>query len=569
MISVTDPNDHVTQYWYDDFGRKNHAVSPDTGATQYVYDEAGNLTQQIDAKGTVINYTYDALNRPLSIQFPADPAQNITYTYDSTSVTYGIGRLTGRTDPSGTYTFHYDAQGNLKKEEKAIGGILYTTQYTYNKNNVLTSITYPSGRVVSYSFDGAGRINQVSAMVNGTPTTLASSITYVPFGGITGLIYGNNLSLVQEYDNQYRISSITVGSILDLTYGYDENGNVTSILDAINPPGGEPAEPIGVYSYEQTSNVLTAITGSLSRTFVSDDVGNITAENNRIYGYDLLNRLITVTDNSTQTAAYTYNALNQRMKKVTSAGTKIFHYDPQGKLITETNSSGQTLVEYVYLGDQPLAMIRPTEQAYCYHNDHLGTPRVLTNSTGAVAWKALYAPFGKVTITASTVENNLRFPGQYYDTETGLHYNWNRYYDPKTGRYITPDPIGLEGGINLYPYVGNNSVNKIDPLGLDDGWSWYGGWPWNGSLWPSYGAQDDKCSIDGKIGNYLNSNSCMKQCCAEHDDCYRKYGCNWSSWITSIHTIPIAIPGICDHCNDRLISCLWRNRGKDGCECGK
>jgi RHS repeat-associated protein len=467
LISVTDPMTSTTQYWFDDFGRKNHAASPDTGATQYLYDEAGNLTQQVDAKGTVINYAYDALNRITSVQFPADSTQNITYTYDSTSVTYGIGKLTGRTDTSGTYIFYYDAQGKMAREDKTVSGILYTTQYAYNKNNALTSITYPSGRTVTYSFDGAGRISQVSAIISGNLATLASSITYLPFGGLAGLIYGNSLSLTQEYNNQYRIASITVGSVLDLTYGYDANGNITSILDAINPPGGEPAEPTGVYSYEQGSNVLAAITGSSSATFVSDLNGNTTSENNRVYGYDLLNRLITVTDNGNQIAVYTYNAMNHRMQKVTGVGTTIFHYDPKGHLIAETNQSGQTLVEYIYLGDQPLAMIRSTEQAYYYHNDHLGTPRVLTDGSGNVVWKALYAPFGAATITTANFENKIRFPGQYCDTETGLHYNWNRYYDPKTGRYVTPDPIGLEGGINLYSYVEGNPINKTDPLGLD------------------------------------------------------------------------------------------------------
>ncbi len=97
------------------FDRKNQTASPDTGTTKYQYDPAGNLTQKVDAKGTVVNYTYDALNRLAAIQFPSDPTQNITFTYDSLAVTNGIGRLTGRVDPSGTYTFYYDAQGNLNK----------------------------------------------------------------------------------------------------------------------------------------------------------------------------------------------------------------------------------------------------------------------------------------------------------------------------------------------------------------------------------------------------------------------------------------------------------------------
>ncbi len=374
QTTVTDPNGNTTQYVFDDFGRKNKTISPDTGTTTYGYDEAGNVIQQVDANNTVINYYYDALNRLISIQFPLDSTQNITYTYDSTAVTYGIGRLTGRTDPSGTYTFRYDAQGNLTREVKIISGVSYTTQYGYNKNNILTSIAYPSGRIINYGMDTAQRISGVSTTFSGNTRTLASSISYAPFGGITGLIYGNGLSLTQDYDNQYRISSIITGSLLYLTYNYDANGNITTIVDAVNSSRA-PLDVPGTYTYEQGSNVLMSISGSSPAIYDSDLNGNIISENNRAYVYDTLNRLITVSDGSAQIAAYTYNAMNQRTKKITGSGTKIFHYDLQGHLIAESNASGQTLVEYVHLGDQPLAMIRPTDAVYYYHNDHLGTPR--------------------------------------------------------------------------------------------------------------------------------------------------------------------------------------------------
>jgi RHS repeat-associated protein len=146
-------------------------------------------------------------------------------------------------------------------------------------------------------------------------------------------------------------------------------------------------------------------------------------------------------------------------------GTRIFHYDSLGHLIAETNQSGQMLGEYIYFGDQLLAMIRPGEVAYYFHNDHLGTPQVLTNDSQTIAWKAAYAPFGQEVSSVQTVENPFRFPGQYYDQETGLYYNYHRYYDPMTGRYVTPDPIGLEGGINLFTYVQNNPITFSDPSG--------------------------------------------------------------------------------------------------------
>ena len=215
------------------------------------------------------------------------------------------------------------------------------------------------------------------------------------------------------------------------------------------------------------TNRLTTITGTPTATLTHDANGNITSEGTRTFVYDLSNRLVSVLDNSTEVASYVYDARNLRVKKTTPTATTVFHYDTQGRLIAETDTAGNTLAEYIYLNDTPLATIRPTDTPYYYHTDHINTPRVMTNSSGTAAWKASYNAFGYADIDASsTITNNIRFPGQYYDSETNLHYNWNRYYDPRTGRYLTPDPIGLEGGIDPYVYTENDPVNRVDPKGL-------------------------------------------------------------------------------------------------------
>jgi RHS repeat-associated protein len=103
---------------------------------------------------------------------------------------------------------------------------------------------------------------------------------------------------------------------------------------------------------------------------------------------------------------------------------------------------------------------------YYVHNDHLGTPQVVTDSSQQVVWQASYDPFGQATVSVNTITFNLRFPGQYYDAETGLHYNYYRYYDPETDRYITADPIGLVGGLNPYRYAEANPLSNADPFGL-------------------------------------------------------------------------------------------------------
>ena len=103
---------------------------------------------------------------------------------------------------------------------------------------------------------------------------------------------------------------------------------------------------------------------------------------------------------------------------------------------------------------------------YFYHTDHLGTPQALTDKNQQVIWQSEQEPFGEVTATTNAVEQNLRFPGQYYDVETGLHYNYFRDYDAGIGRYVQSDPIGLAGGASTYSYVGSNPLSYYDPLGL-------------------------------------------------------------------------------------------------------
>ncbi|MGH7478222.1 MAG: RHS repeat-associated core domain-containing protein [Candidatus Methylomirabilales bacterium] len=116
---------------------------------------------------------------------------------------------------------------------------------------------------------------------------------------------------------------------------------------------------------------------------------------------------------------------------------------------------------------------RPTPSGpaglFYIHTDHLDTPQVLSDDNQAIVWQADYMPFGEATLTKDNVTFNLRFPGQYFDSETGLHYNYFRDYDPSIGRYIQSDPIGLDGGINTYVYVLNNPTRLIDRSGLAPG----------------------------------------------------------------------------------------------------
>jgi RHS repeat-associated protein len=114
---------------------------------------------------------------------------------------------------------------------------------------------------------------------------------------------------------------------------------------------------------------------------------------------------------------------------------------------------------------KPLAFIE-NEKLYYYHLDHLGTPQEITDFQGGIVWSGNYKAYGSLAIAQeNAIENNLRFQGQYFDEESGLHYNRFRYYDPGVGQFIHQDPIGLLGGTNNYRYV-PNPIGWIDPLGL-------------------------------------------------------------------------------------------------------
>ncbi|GBE39847.1 tRNA3(Ser)-specific nuclease WapA precursor [bacterium BMS3Bbin08] len=188
--------------------------------------------------------------------------------------------------------------------------------------------------------------------------------------------------------------------------------------------------------------------------------------------YNVENRLINVKDDTGSIIAeYYYDPFGRRIFKEVGGTRTYYLYSDEG-LIGEYDSSGIEIKTYGYKPDTTWTtdtlFMKENGNYYFYHNDHLGTPMVMTDISGNLVWSAAYDSFGKADVQpSSTIENNLRFPGQYFDEETGFHYNWNRYYDPTTGRYITTDPLWFTGrDVNLYRYVGNSPINFINPWGL-------------------------------------------------------------------------------------------------------
>jgi RHS repeat-associated protein len=498
LVLVMDAENHETTYTYDDLGRLVSSNSADVGVTGYVYDAAGNRVQKTDAMGVTVQYTYDALSRLTEVLFP-DASQNITYAYDAGS--FGLGRLTGMTDPAGTAGFEYDGRGRFISKGRTIAGHAYLISRAFSPGGRLSSFTYPSGRTIDYTRQSSGRIQQATTTYNLTTLTLVSNLSYNPFGPAKGLDTGSGGAVNNKVDQNGDLEIINSGQPMQQKYKYDANRNLLSIL-AVNMPRFNQAftydalnrllgantvfgtlaytyDDVGnrltrtvngqadSYTYQAGTNRLAQVTGANPAAFSYDANGNITDVEDRTFVYNQNNRLIRVEDVSGILAVYTYNGLGQREIKEVDGVTTIFHCDFDGNLISESRSDGTMNIEYLYVDQSRMAMVESdTGKLFFYHNNYLGTPVLMTDDTGTVVWEADYKPFGEASVNPnSAAVNNFRFAGQYYDSETGLHYNWHRYYDPTTGRYLTPDPIGLLGGINLYAYALNNPINFTDPYG--------------------------------------------------------------------------------------------------------
>jgi RHS repeat-associated protein len=284
LSSVTDPNGNLTTYTYNDFGELTRQVSPVTGTTTYSYDAAGNLVSTSDANAATTARTYDTLGRPLTTvsNRTGSATENVNWSYD-TGV-FGLGRLSSTSEPTGSTSYSYDRRGLLTTEAKTIEGATYTTRFQYDADANRSAIRYPSGTLLAYTHDFAGR--PLTATYGSK--SIMTSATYLPFGPLTELVYGNGTVRSVAYDQRYRITTNSLtganGTIAGYAHGYDNAGNITSITDNVDPgynrsftyddlhrltgaTTGSSLWGAGSYSYDAMGNLLQATVGAEGRTF--------------------------------------------------------------------------------------------------------------------------------------------------------------------------------------------------------------------------------------------------------------------------------------------------------------
>jgi RHS repeat-associated protein len=446
------------------------------------------------------------LNRISQIAYPD---QTVGYTYDSCS--NGIGRLCAISDRSGTTAYAYDPWGRVTSKTQTIDALAQTVSYGYNGAGQLTTITLPSGHVLTY---GYANNRPVSLAVDGV--TILDSAVYRPFGPLESWTWGNSAAgapndFTRAIDADYRITGVRsdlpasgTQPLFDRQFSWDDQGRVMAITDLANSSlsasygydaldrvtSASQSSSSWAYSYDGTGDRLTStdgagtasyafypgshrlqsIAGARSKSYLYDGAGNQTSDGTTTWTYGGDNR-----PTQAGSAVFVFNALGQRVEKV-AASTTRFVYDEAGHLAGEYADDGSLIEETVWLGDLPVATLRPNGagvDAYYVHTDQLGTPRMVTRpSDNQVVWRwDNTEPFG----SSSPDDNpsglgafayNLRFPGQYYDAETGTNYNYFRDYDPSIGRYVESDPIGLRGGLNTYSYVEASPISKLDESGL-------------------------------------------------------------------------------------------------------
>jgi RHS repeat-associated protein len=443
LLSVTDARNNAISYAYDNMDRVQTRTDPLLRNTGYVYDNNGNLSQLTDRKSQVTSYTYDALNR-LTLVTYAD-SSTTSYTYD------GGNRLTQVVDSiSGTITYTYDNLDRVTSEAMPQG----TVSYTYDAKGRRTTMTVPGQATVSYSYDNGDRLTQIS---QGASTV---SFAYDAASRVTTQTLPNGVVTEYAYDDASRLTSLTYkksGNTLgNLTYVYDAAGRRTKIGGTLATTGLPQAVTSTNYN---SGNQQTGFGG---QTLSYDNNGNLTSDGTNTYTWNARNQLSSMSGPGL-TASFQYDALGRRNGKTINSATTSFLYD--GLNVVQEQSGGTASANTLTGGVDQLFTRTDSSGTVSSLADALGSIIALTDSSGVIQTQYSYEPFGKATATGAASNNPSKYAGRE-DEGTGLYFYRARYYAPALQRFISEDPIGLLGGINLFAYVLNDPVSFSDALGL-------------------------------------------------------------------------------------------------------
>lgn len=529
LTQVNDPKLLNTNYTYNGFSDLTLLGSPDTGNTSFTYDSAGNRASQTDARSKVTNYGYDALNRLVSVTYPAATTLNSTYTYDIaqtacvTGETFTVGRLTKITDDSGSTVYCYDRFGNLVRKQQTTNAMVFTVRYTYNVAGQLTSVVYPDGAIADYLYDAQGRVSEVGAKTaTGTRQVLLNGTSYYPFGPVAQWSYGNGRLMKRSLNQNYQpgFVEVTTAGGIDIGYEFDEVGNLKKLrsADQADPPhrlfgydtlnrltesrDGTTNAVLEGYTYDKTGNRISATVGATtipytypagshllsqvgSDTRAYDFNGNTTSIPGTVvktFVYGDHNRMTQYKEDATVKMNYVYNGRGEQVRKYASGTTNVYSlYDEAGHWLGDYDDAAAATQQVIWFGDLPVGVLVGAGAAQKLHYieaDALGTPRVVVDPTRGAngiavwTWDLAGEAFGATAPNqdpdgdAAQFEFNMRFPGQRYDSVSGMNYNYFRDYEAGTGRYVESDPIGFGGGISTYAYTASSPMMYTDKFGL-------------------------------------------------------------------------------------------------------
>jgi RHS repeat-associated protein len=452
--TTTDANGSVTRFAYDLLDRRIKTVDPMARTATYTYDAVGRVRQAFNLAiqaTPMAQQTFTANGQRASL---TDAKGYVTtYSYD------GFDRLSATTLPdSSSEALGYDANGNVTSRGTRLG---QTIAYAYDTLNRVITKTPPSpGPVASYTYDLAGRMTSASdtSAPIASIATGGSTVTYTTTTAYDALNRPTGVS----WNPAPAATTPSSGALVTFDYSYNavnqKIGEVASDATWLGYPSG-----VGTTSY--TANNLNQYTAVGAFTPAYDGNGNLTSDGTATLSYDPDNRLVAAASGAT-TAAYAFDARGRRkLRTVDSATTITVTGADDRALVDYDGSTGAVLRWYTY-GPGPNAVLNQMNVAAATRDTlipgMLGTVIASVDSSSGAISKFGYQPFG-LTPTPPT---QFGFTGQRVDPESGLYYYRARHYSPEWGRFTQPDPIGYQGGTNLYAYVYNDPINLLDPEGL-------------------------------------------------------------------------------------------------------